>query len=205
VACASCGTENPASRIWVRRRLRREEIGLLWTIDRGEIVERIYDLRDGALVLRPDFFDIRGWPPGEPEKYTPLLEASFDRGGVVLGVFDGPRLVGAAVIDTRRLGPLRDLVQLSFLHVGQDQRRLELGTQLFEAAQAVAAELGAGGLYVSATPSENTVDFYQRRGCRVTAEPDPDLFALEPEDIHFECRFDRRRPDSIALERDRTT
>jgi GNAT superfamily N-acetyltransferase len=172
----------------VLRRLRREEIGLLWTIDRGEVVERIYDLRDGVLELRPDFFDIRAWPPGEPEMYTPLLEASFDRGGVFLGVFDGPRLIGAAVVDTRRLGPAGDLVQLSFLHVGRDQRRLGQGTQLFEAAHDVAAELGAVGLYVSATPSENTVNFYQRRGCRVTPEPDPELFALEPEDIHFECR-----------------
>ncbi len=172
----------------VRRRLRREEIGLLWTIDRGEIVERIYDLRDGAPVLRPAFFDMRGWPPGEPEMYTPLLEASFDRGGVFLGVFDGPRLVAAAVIDTRRRGAPGDLVQLSFLHVGRDQRRLGLGTQLFDAAHAVAAELGAAGLYVSATPSENTIDFYLRRGCRVSPEPDPELLALEPDDIHLECR-----------------
>jgi predicted N-acetyltransferase YhbS len=172
----------------VPRRLRREEIDLLWTIDRGEIVERIYDLRDGVLELRPDFFDIGGWPPGEPEMYTPLLEASFDRGGVFLGVFDGQRLIGAAVVDTRRLGPAGDLVQLSFLHVGREQRRLGLGSRLFDAAHEVAAELGAVGLYVSATPSENTVDFYQGRGCRVTLEPDPELFALEPEDIHFECR-----------------
>jgi predicted N-acetyltransferase YhbS len=172
----------------VPRRLRREEIDLLWTIDRREIVERIYNLRDGVLVLRPDFFDIRGWPPNEPEMYTPHLESSFDRGGVFLGIFDGPRLIGAAVIDIRRLGPAGDLVQLSFLHVGRDQRRFGLGRRLFDAAQAVSLEFGAVGLYVSATPSENTVDFYQSRGCRVTPVPDPELFALEPDDIHFECR-----------------
>jgi GNAT superfamily N-acetyltransferase len=172
----------------VRRRLQREEIGLLWTIDRGELVERIYELRDGRLVLRPHFFDIPGWPPGEPAKAMPLLEASFDRGGVFRGVFDGPRLIGAAVIDTRRLGPAADLVQLSFLHVGREHRRLGLGAELFEAAHAVAASLGAAGLYVSATPSENTVDFYRRRGCRVTPDADPELLALEPEDIHLECR-----------------
>ena len=171
----------------VRRRLEREEIGLLWTIDRRELVERIYEVRDGGLVLRPAFFDIPGWPTREPAKTMPLLEASFDRGGVFLGVFDDARLVGAAVIDTRRLGPAGDLVQLSFLHVGRDHRRLGVGTELFEAAQDVAAELGAAGLYVSATPSENTVDFYRRRGCRVTLHPDPELLALEPEDVHFEC------------------
>jgi len=172
----------------VRRRLQREEIGLLWTIDRRELVERVYDLHDGTLFLRPGFFDVPGWPTGEPEKAMPLLEASFDRGGVFLGIFDGPRLVGAAAVDTRRLGPADDLVQLSFLHVGRDHRRLGLGAELYEAAHAVAAELGAAGLYVSATPSENTVDFYRRRGCQVALDPDPELLAEEPEDIHFECR-----------------
>jgi len=170
-----------------RRRLQRPEIGLLWTIDRRELVERIYEVRDAGLVLRAAVFDIRGWPTGEPEKAMPLLEASFDRGGAFLGVFDGSRLVGAAVIDPRRLGPADDLVQLSFLHVGRDHRRLGVGTDLFEAAQDVATELGAAGLYVSATPSENTVDFYRRRGCQVTLHPDPELLALEPEDVHLEC------------------
>jgi predicted N-acetyltransferase YhbS len=172
----------------VRRRLEREEISLLWTIDRRELVERIYELRDGRLVLRSKYFDIPGWPPGEPAKAMPLLEASFGRGGVFLGVFEGPRLVGAAVIDTRRLGTAADLLQLSFLHVGRDHRELGLGTELFEAAHAVAAKLGAAGLYVSATPSEHTVDFYRRRGCRVTPDRDPELLSLEPEDIHLECR-----------------
>jgi hypothetical protein len=46
--------------------------------------------------------------------------------------------------------------------------------------------LGAATLYVSATSSENTVNFYLRRGCRVAAQPDEALFALEPEDIHLE-------------------
>ena len=63
-----------------------------------------------------------------------------------------------------------------------------LGTQLYQAAHRVAAEFGATGLYVSATPSENTVDFYRRRGCRVTPDPDPELLAREPGDIHLECR-----------------
>jgi hypothetical protein len=42
-------------------------------------------------------------------------------------------------------------------------------------------------LYISATPSENTINFYLRSGCRVTAQLDPELFALEPKDIHLEC------------------
>jgi GNAT superfamily N-acetyltransferase len=172
----------------VRRRLERDELGLLWTIDRAEVVERVYGLGDGELVLRPGFFDIRRWPSGDQEHAAPELLASFDRGGACLGIFDGPRLIAAAVIDTRQLGPAGDLVQLSFLHVGRDHRGLGLGVELYEAAQTVAADFGAAGLYVSATPSEHTIDFYRRRGCRVTPLPDPELLALEPDDIHLECR-----------------
>ena len=70
----------------VRRRLRRDELPLAWTIDRREIVERVFDLRDGQLVSRPDPFDIRGWPPGDPEKLAPIFEATLDRGGAFLGL-----------------------------------------------------------------------------------------------------------------------
>ncbi|EPO8012708.1 GNAT family N-acetyltransferase, partial [Pseudomonas aeruginosa] len=40
-------------------------------------------------------------------------------------------------------------------------------------------------LYVSATPSQNTVDFYTRLGCRLCMEPDEELYRLEPEDVHL--------------------
>jgi hypothetical protein len=51
---------------------------------------------------------------------------------------------------------------------------------------AKARELGARRLYISSTPSENTVRFYLRRGCRVTDDVDAALFKLEPKDIHLE-------------------
>lgn len=40
-------------------------------------------------------------------------------------------------------------------------------------------------VYVSATPSENTIHYYPRRGCVLAHQPDPELLALEPEDIHL--------------------
>jgi predicted N-acetyltransferase YhbS len=178
------------------RRLRREEIGRVFEIDRREVIHRIFELRDGGLVPRAASFDLAGWPPGEPEDSLPWLEASFDRGARFVAVFDGDRIVGVAVVDTVLLGPQRDLVQLSFLHVGRDHRDRGLGTALFEEATRIARELGAHGLYVSATPSEHTVRFYQARGCRITAEPDPELFAREPEDVHFECRSSPASADS---------
>ena len=42
------------------RPLQREEIPLIWQIDRREIVQNIYYLRDGELILKPDYFDMQG-------------------------------------------------------------------------------------------------------------------------------------------------
>ena len=117
----------------------------------------------------------------------PLLYECHDRGGEFFAAFEGDRLAGLAVLDTVWRGERRDLLQLEFLHVGRDHRGKGLGTQLFEQARAAARGRGAAGLYISATPSENTVHFYQRRGALLLRTPDADLFALEPEDIHFKC------------------
>lgn len=172
------------------RLLRRDEVGTLWAIDRSEIIDAIYVLREGRLVLTPEHHDVRGWPPGEPEAYTPLLLACHDRGGAFFGAFDGAALAGAAVLDTLGRGSSRDLLQLMFLHVGSACRGRGLGAELFGLCLRAARARGAAGLYVSATESQATVDFYRRRGCTLAATPDPDLFALEPRDIHLEYRFD---------------
>jgi hypothetical protein len=63
------------------RKLLREEIERVWTIDRGEVIENVYSSENGTLVLRPEHHNVKGWPPGEAEKYTPLLVDCFDRDG----------------------------------------------------------------------------------------------------------------------------
>jgi predicted N-acetyltransferase YhbS len=167
------------------RELARSEIEGVWTIDRSEIIEAVYHFVDDTLVLKPEHYDIRGWPPGEADKYTPLLQACYDRGGWFYGVFDNDTLVGAAVLESRFIGKNRDQLQLKFLHVSNRYRHRGLGQRLFGLAAVEAKKRGAKSMYISATPSEHTVAFYLRLGCEVTPEPDPELLALEPEDIHF--------------------
>lgn len=123
------------------------------------MIEHLYSVEAGQLVLRPEFYDMRGWPEGEAEHYTPILLDCFDRGGWFLGLFDQGRLIGAVVLDPRRLGPERDWLQLKFLHLSHAYRRRGLGAHLFHLAATQARHLGASALYVSATPSQNTVDF----------------------------------------------
>jgi predicted N-acetyltransferase YhbS len=169
------------------RDLARNEIEDIWSIDRREVIENVYHLEHGSLVLKPEHYDVQGWPPGEAEFYTPLLQESFDRGGWFSGAFNGATLVGVAILDNKFIGRDKDQLQLKFLHVSRDYRKLGLGRQLFDLARDKARERGAKQMYISATPSENTVNFYLKRGAVVTNEPDPELFELEPEDIHLEC------------------
>jgi predicted N-acetyltransferase YhbS len=168
------------------RELERQEVRDIWSIDRAEVIDAVYSREGGELVLKSIHHDVKGWPPGEPERYGPILLDCFDHGGTFYGAFDDEILIGAAVLESRFIGWENDQLQLKFLHVSRRHRRGGLGRTLFDKAVAKASELGARRLYISATPSENTVRFYLRRGCRVTDDVDPALFELEPEDIHLE-------------------
>jgi GNAT superfamily N-acetyltransferase len=167
------------------RPLTRDEIESIWTIDRSEVHHHIYKVVDGQLTLVPTYFEIPGWPPTMIEADTPRLYECFDRGGVFLGSFDGDRLIGVSVVDTKPVGSAGDHVQLLYLYVSRSARGQGVGSTLFAAATEAARALDAKALYVSAIPTENTVNFYLRRGSSLAADPDPDLFAAEPDDIHL--------------------
>jgi predicted N-acetyltransferase YhbS len=167
------------------RLLTRDEVDLIWTIDRSEIHHHTYGVRSGRLVRTPNYFEVPGWRSDAAEKETPVLLDCFDRGGTFLGVFDARALVGVSVLENARVGRAGDQMQLAYLYVSRGYRGRGVGRQLFEAAVSSAREAGANALYVSATPTENTVDFYLNRGCVLAPEPDPKLLAAEPDDIHL--------------------
>ena len=167
------------------RSLARDEVALIWTIDRSEVHHHTYGVREGQLVRTPNYFEVPGWRPDAVEKETAALLDCFDRGGTFLGVFDAKALIGIGVLESARVGRANDQMQLAYLYVSRAYRGRGVGMQLFEAAVSLAREAGANALYVSATPTENTVDFYLNRGCKLAPEPDPRLLAAEPDDIHL--------------------
>lgn len=177
------------------RPLTRSEVPYIWQIDRSEVIDKIYYLRKGKLVLKSEHHDMHGWPSGEPEHYTPFLMECFDRGGHFWGAFAGDLLVGAIVLENRFIGSSKDTLQMKFLHVSSHLREQGLGRKLFILAAEKAVELGAKKMYISSTPSENTVNFYMNLGCILAEEIDEELFALEPEDIHLE--FDLEKTGEI--------
>ncbi|WP_300246193.1 GNAT family N-acetyltransferase [Pseudomonas sp.] len=172
------------------RLLSEDDIQRLKLIDRAEVIDEFYRLQEGVLLRYAQHEVVEGWPEGEAEHDALILQQCYQRGGWLYGVFDGPALVAAAVVDCLPIEAAGlDLRQLKFLHVSRAYRGLGLGRQLFTLAREQALFMGAQGLYVSATPSRHTVDFYTGLGCELLAIPDPELLRLEPEDIHLYLRL----------------
>ncbi len=163
------------------------ELDRIGEVDRTEHVTREYSYRRGLLECR--VVDVRAprWSPdgdharsvrGQIGAWRPILE----RGGVLVGAFDADALVGFAIY---RPDLAEGTANLAALYVSLEWRHAGVGSRLTEEVARLARADGARRLYVSATPSVPTVDFYSSRGFRPTDEPDAALFALEPDDIHM--------------------
>ena len=168
------------------RQLTKEDVASVRGIDRSEYIDAIYYFRDGKLVLEPEIHDVRGFHPPELEKMVQETEELIERGGTVYGAYVDGKLVGASSVECDFIGSAKDTLQMPILHISKDYRGVGVGQQLMQLVIDKARASGAKKLYVSATPSRNTVHFYQRMGCNLATEVDPALFAKEPEDIHLE-------------------
>lgn len=167
------------------RQLTRDEIDLIWTIDRSEVHSHVYRVVDGRLLLVPAYFEVPGWDPEPIESDTIELRNCFDRGGIFHGAFDRDALLGVSIIDTKLIESAPDHRQLLYLYVSRPVRGQGVGRALFALAAETARELGAKALYISATPTESTINFYLHRGASLLPDPDPALFAAEPDDVHL--------------------
>lgn len=169
----------------VVRELPASDIERIRDIDRSERIDQQYRTRDGHLELIDVDIDAARWGTAGSahpvEHYIDLWRRLLDD-GVLLGAMDGVRLVGLAIY-RRRIAD--GLANLAVLHVSREYRRTGLGRRLTEDVVQRARAEGARRLYVSATPTRGTVDFYMRQGFEVAAMPDPHMFELEPEDIHL--------------------
>ena len=162
------------------------ELARIAEIDRSERIRQQYRQRGEMLDLVDVDIDAPRWGEwGEAtvdhriDEWTRLVSA----GGVPLGAFDGDHLIGFAVY--MRASP-ETPANLAVLHVTKPWRRHGVGRELTDEVVRLARAEGAQRLYVSATPTRGTVDFYMSQGFMPVATPDERLFALEPDDIHME-------------------
>ncbi len=169
------------------RSLTPDELERVGEIDRTERIEVTYEQHGTELVARHLPSHAPRWgPDGEGDHSVGAqrraLRRYADAGGIALGAFDRERLVGIGVL-VPSLRP--SIAQLAFLHVTHGLRDCGIGTRLAEELESLARRRGATEVVVTATPSAHTVRFYLGRGYRPMDEPLPELFELEPDDIHL--------------------
>jgi predicted N-acetyltransferase YhbS len=168
------------------RRLVAADLCRIGEIDRTERIEALYVQHGADLVRREGDWSSPKWREGKGEHSIAHQQAQCEgylaAGALGLSAFEGERLVGIGLV-TPHLRP--GIAQLAFLHVSDGYRGQGVGSRLTAELEWLAREQGDRMIVVSATPSENTVRFYLRRGFEPMADPLPELLELEPEDVHM--------------------
>jgi len=168
------------------RSIERNEIEKIRNLDRSEIIDQIYYYKNDELILVDEHHDISGWEPKNLEEIVSNLYFNYDRKATIYGAFEDTKMIGLVALDSEFIGKNNDTLLLDFLHVDKSYRKIGVGDTLFEMIAKKAKELGAKKLYISATPTKNTIQFYFNRGCELTEELNNKLYELEPEDIHLQ-------------------
>jgi GNAT superfamily N-acetyltransferase len=169
------------------RRLVASELERIGEIDRTERIDTLY-VQDGErLDRRSGDFSAPAWfIEGEGGHSVAHQRAECERhlaaGGIALGAFANRQLVGIGIV---RPHIRTRIAQFAFLYVSAGHRAQGVGRHLSEALERLAREAGDTTMVVSATPSLNTVRFYLQRGFEPMVEPLPELYELEPEDVHL--------------------
>jgi GNAT superfamily N-acetyltransferase len=170
------------------RELEAHELAQVAEIDRKERIDAVYVQHGSRLDLVEGDRSSPPWDPdGHGEHSVAAMQTALEdwvrRGATALGTFDQDRLVGIGVF----LPHLRPGIgQLAFLYVSDGYRGRGIGGRLAGQLENIARAAGDGAIVVSATPSLNTVRFYEGRGYVPMAEPLPELLELEPEDVHMQ-------------------
>jgi GNAT superfamily N-acetyltransferase len=165
------------------REMAIEELDRVVEVDVSESGDIVYYYKKGGIEAQPERWQR---PPRSQEEWQTLIDRwrayLTEDGGAFLGAFDWDILAGIAVV---RYNLTPSQAELAGLFVSQDYRRQGIAAQLTAEIIRLAKESGAEELYVSATPSRSAVGFYQSVGFTLADDVNPDLFALEPEDIHM--------------------
>ena len=167
------------------RVLKKEEIERVGEIDRTETIESIYYFTEGKLELVKEFYKVSKWSNEEVDLHIISLNDIYNRGGFIFGAFDVSDIAGIVLLDSQFIGRNKDQLNLAGLWVSKQYRQKGVGKTLVELVKEKALAIGAKKLYVSATPSQNTVDFYMKQGFELAGEINQRLYELEPEDIHM--------------------
>ncbi|MHA2032199.1 MAG: GNAT family N-acetyltransferase [Candidatus Kariarchaeaceae archaeon] len=165
--------------------LKKADIDRIGEIDRTEIINYIYYYKNGKLELIEELCKVNKWSSEQELIHRSALKTVYDKGGFIFGAFDGSKIAGVISLDSEFIGKRKNQLNLDGFWVSSRYRNMGIGSKLLELVMEKALEIGAAMLYVSATPSQNTVNFYLKRGFKLADEIIEKLYELEPDDIHM--------------------
>jgi ribosomal protein S18 acetylase RimI-like enzyme len=163
------------------------EIERIAELDRSEHITREYLHRGDSLELRAVDIRVPPWSSASDHSHSVRAKVKawkpiVERGGVLVGAFDGQTLAGIAIFEAD-LEP--GMANFAVLHVSRSYRSQGIGALLAEEVIRLARASDASRLYVSATPTAPTVEFYQGLGFELAPQPHAEMFRAEPYDIHM--------------------
>jgi GNAT superfamily N-acetyltransferase len=173
------------------RPLVTADLARIGEIDRTERIETLYVQHGARLEERPGDWSAPPWfTEGEGEHSVAHQRAECERylaaGALALGAFVDGALVGIGIVRPHiRPG----IAQFAYLYVSNGYRASGIGGHLSDELERLAREHGDTTMVVSATPSLNTVRFYLGRGFEPMSDPLPELYELEPKDLHMQKRL----------------
>lgn len=167
------------------RAMSIEEVERIREIDRSEWIEAIYRMVDGQLEQAEAGHECPTWNEEQLTALIARFQAEASHGGYAVGAYDEGRLVGFGVLGHKLRGRNSDRLHVDLLYVSRDYRRQGIGSRIMDELSREAGNRGAKYLYISSTETQSAVHFYKGYGGQLADEVDPELFALEPEDIHM--------------------
>lgn len=153
---------------------------------RHQVVTKCWRRESGKWVIRDNPF-VDEWTEEDYQALIAELQETIRRGGFVYAAFCDGQLKGFASVAGELFGTSRQYLDLTNIHVSEDQRKRGMGRALFAAAKTWAKEHAAKKLYISAHSAVESQAFYRSMGCVEAQEYSREHVEKEPWDCQLEC------------------
>lgn len=176
----------------------------LKSFSRDEMVTKAWR-RKGDNYELSDVSYREAWDEEELELTECELNQVMHSGGTVITVLMDDRIVGFAALEGETFGAQSEYRILSQFHISSEYRKHGLGRDLFKAVIIEAKQKQASNqkkaskLYISASSSENTQNFYRSMGCVPALEIHAKMAEKEPYDLQLEYDLDHYQDQMIIV------
>jgi predicted N-acetyltransferase YhbS len=169
------------------KQLHHSDLDGLNCIDRSDYSDTWCVVSEGKIKQKQRVFNHPGFSSTQWEHVLSKFAREIQNNEtLIFGAFDRQLLVGLAGLEIDTLyGPEKNMLNVGPVWISKSYRRQGIGTRLMQLVENAARKRNVTYLYISATPVPGTVEFYKRIGCVLLHNPDPELFTMEPEDIHM--------------------